>query len=94
MTQGFRQVRVAQKRNTLRPVFCVLYELDDDELKCFLWIPSRPVYSPDAVGYKQGFGIQFRKKFGPNRIGRISVGFRIDFWEYSNFEALNSFQTL
>ena len=26
----------------------------------------------------QGFGIQFRKKFGPNRIGRISVGFRLD----------------
>ena len=32
MTQGFRQVRVARERNTLRPVFCVLYELDDDEL--------------------------------------------------------------
>jgi len=26
----------------------------------------------------QGFGIQFRKKFGPNRIGRISVSFRLD----------------
>ena len=47
MTQGFRQVRAAQKRNTLRP-----YELDDDDLKHFLWIPSRPLYSPGAMGYK------------------------------------------
>ena len=31
MTLGFRQVRAAQERNTLRPVFCVLYEFDDDE---------------------------------------------------------------
>ena len=31
MTLGFRQVRAARERNTLRPVFCVLYELDDDE---------------------------------------------------------------
>ena len=75
MTQGLDRFRAARKRNTLRLVFCVLDELDDDELKRFLWIPSRPVYSPDAVGYKQGFGIQFRKKFGPNRIGRISVNF-------------------
>ena len=27
---GFRQVRAAQERNTLRPVLCVLYELDDE----------------------------------------------------------------
>ena len=31
MMLGFRQVRAAQERNTLRPVFCVLYEFDDDE---------------------------------------------------------------
>ena len=31
MTLGFRQVWAARERNTLRPVFCVLYELDDDE---------------------------------------------------------------
>ena len=47
-----RQVRAARKHNTLRPVFCVLNELDDDELKRFLWIPSRPIYSPGVVGYK------------------------------------------
>ena len=47
-----RHVRAARKRNTLRPVFCVLDELDDGELKCFLWIPSRPLYSPGVVGYK------------------------------------------
>ena len=33
MTQRIRQVRAARKRTTLRPVFCVLDELDDDELK-------------------------------------------------------------
>ena len=38
-----RQVRAARKRNNIRPVFCVLDELDDDEFKRFLWIPSRPV---------------------------------------------------
>ena len=32
MTLGFRQVRDARERITLHPVFCVLYELDDDEL--------------------------------------------------------------
>ena len=52
MMQGFRQVRAAQKRNTLRLVFCVLYELDDDDLKHFLWILSRALYSPGVVGYK------------------------------------------
>ena len=31
MTLGFRQVRAARERNTLHPVLCVLYELDDDE---------------------------------------------------------------
>ena len=31
MTLGFRQVRAAREHNTLRPVLCVLYELDDDE---------------------------------------------------------------
>ena len=31
-----RQVRDARKHNTLCPVFCVLDELDDDELKRFL----------------------------------------------------------
>ena len=31
MTLGFRQVRAARERNTLRPVLCVLYELDDDD---------------------------------------------------------------
>ena len=35
MTLGFRQVRAARERNTLRPVFCVLDELDDDELNAF-----------------------------------------------------------
>ena len=42
-----RQVRAARKRNNIRPVFCVLYEIlyeqDDDELKRFLWIPPRPL---------------------------------------------------
>ena len=52
MTKGFRQVRAARKRNTLCPVFCVLYDLDDDDLKRFLWIPSWPLYSPGAGGYK------------------------------------------
>ena len=47
-----RQVWAARKRNTPRPEFCVFYELDDDELKRFLWIPSRPLYSPGVVGYK------------------------------------------
>ena len=47
-----RQVWATWNRNTLRPLFCVLDELDDDESKCFLWIPSRPLYSPGAVGYK------------------------------------------
>ena len=31
MMLGFRQVRAARERNTLRPVVCVLHELDDDE---------------------------------------------------------------
>ena len=52
MTQRVKQVRAAQKCNTLRLVFCVLDELDDDELKRFLWIPSRPLYSLGVVGYK------------------------------------------
>ena len=30
MTLGFRQVQDARECNTLRPVFCVLYELDDE----------------------------------------------------------------
>ena len=30
MTLGFRQVRAARERNTLHPVLCVLYELDDE----------------------------------------------------------------
>ena len=32
MTLGFRQVRAKREGNTLRLVFCLLYELDDDEL--------------------------------------------------------------
>ena len=51
MTQGFRQDRAARERNTLRPVFCVLYELDDDELMIyFLWVPPRPLYRPRCRG--------------------------------------------
>ena len=30
MMLGFRQVQAARKHNTLRPVFCILYELDDE----------------------------------------------------------------
>ena len=30
MTLGFRQVRAAREPNTLCPVLCVLYELDDE----------------------------------------------------------------
>ena len=53
MMLGFRQVWAARERNTLRPVFCVLYELDDDELMIyFLWVSSRRLYRPGAVGYK------------------------------------------
>ena len=52
MTLGFRQVRAAWERNTLRPVFCVLYELDDDEDECVLWVSSWRLYRPGAVGYK------------------------------------------
>ena len=33
MTLGFRQVRAARDRNTLRPVLCVLYELDDERCR-------------------------------------------------------------
>ena len=52
MTLGFRQVRAARER----PVLCVLYELDDescgwDEV-CVLWVPSRRLYRPGAMGYK------------------------------------------
>ena len=43
MTLGFRQVRAAQGRNTLHPVLCVLYELDDDELMiCSYGSPHGP----------------------------------------------------
>ena len=46
----------------------------------------------------QGFGIQFWKKNSvPSELGEfrsISVGFRLDSWEYSNFEALNLVRTL
>ena len=30
MTLGFRQIRASRERNTLCPVLCVLYELDDE----------------------------------------------------------------
>ena len=33
MTLGFRKVRAARERNTLRPVLCVLYELDDERCR-------------------------------------------------------------
>ena len=52
MTLGFRQVRATRERNTLRPVLCVLYELDDDEDECVLWVSSQRLYRPGAVGYK------------------------------------------
>ena len=52
MMLGFRQVRAARERNTLRHVFCVLYELDDDEDECVLWVSSQRLYRPGAVGYK------------------------------------------
>ena len=53
MTLGFRQVQAAREHNTLRHVFCVLYELDDDELMIyFLWVPPRPLYRPGAMGYR------------------------------------------
>ena len=53
MTQGIRQVQAARERNTLWHVFCVLYELDDDELMIyFLWVPHGPFIGPGAVGYK------------------------------------------
>ena len=45
MMQGFRQVQAARKRNTLRPVFCVLDELDDDELRAELF-PMDPITAP------------------------------------------------
>jgi hypothetical protein len=51
MTLGFRQVRATRERNTLRPVVCVLYELDDSQM-CFLWVSSRRLYRPGAMGYK------------------------------------------
>ena len=41
----FRQVRAAREHNTLCTVYCVLYELDDDELMiCSLWVSPRPFY--------------------------------------------------
>jgi len=40
-----RHVRAARKRNTLRPVFCVLDELDDDELRAELF-PMDPITAP------------------------------------------------
>ena len=52
MMLGFRQVRAARERNTLHPVVCVLYELDDDEDECVLWVSSQCLYRPGAVGYK------------------------------------------
>ena len=51
MMLGFRQVRAARERNTLHPVVCVLYELDNDEMNA-LWVSSRCLYRPGAVGYK------------------------------------------
>ena len=52
MTVGFRQVPPAREHNTIRPVFCVLYELDDDKDECVLWVSSRRLYRPGAMGYK------------------------------------------
>ena len=52
MTLGFRQVRAARERNTLRPVFCVLYELDDERDEYVLWVSSLRLYRSGAVGYK------------------------------------------
>ena len=39
MTLGFRQVRVAQEHNTLRPVLYVLYVLDDERWDTFYGSP-------------------------------------------------------
>ena len=54
MTLGFGEVRACRERNTLRPVLCVLYELDDEmiDARCVLWVSSRRLYRPGAVGYK------------------------------------------
>ena len=52
MTLGFRQVWAARERNTLRPVLCVLYELDDERDEYVLWVSSRRLYRSGAVGYK------------------------------------------
>ena len=40
-----RQVWAARKRNTPRPVFCVLDELDDDELRAEFF-PMDPITAP------------------------------------------------
>ena len=70
MTQKIRQVRAARKRNTLRPVFCVLYEIlyeqDDDELKRFLWIPPRPL--SDCLSGKSTRGMPGGRFVGEERI--------------------------
>ena len=39
MTLGFRQVRAARERNTIRLVLCVLYELDDERWDAFYGSP-------------------------------------------------------
>ena len=78
MTLAFRQVRAAWERNTLCPVLCVLYEVDDercgwDEV-CILWVPSRRLYRPGAVGYKLG-------KISTRVVTWNQVGFRsLDIW--------------
>ena len=59
LTLGFRQVRAARERNTLRHVLCVLYELDDERCR---WDEMRSMGPLMVPLYARCCGLQVKKE--------------------------------